>query len=189
MISHKHQCVFVHIPKTGGTSLGKLLLGDLDAYEGKTHSPFSGPYLKFPQYFKFSFVRNPWDRIVSYYHEKKCLNNVSFSDYIKMVRGDFPEKRRELSRRDPNVWKHARGYLNFWLPQKSIKHLDYIGKLESIQSDWETISKRLNINHPLIHARKTLDRSPYQDYYDGESKEIVRKLYEEDVQYFGYSYE
>ena len=188
MINHKHQCAFVHIPKTGGTSIGKLLLGDLDAYDSKPHAPLKGSYLKFPHYFKFSFVRNPWDRMVSYYYEKDCLKNISFSDYIKMVRGDFPEKRGRLGKRDPNVWKHAQGYLNFWLPKKNLKHLNHIGRLESIQSDWEFISSRLNIDRPLIHARKTSGRGPYQEYYSLSTRRIVEEIYKDDIEYFKYKF-
>ena len=70
MTSDDLQCCFIHIPKTAGTSIGKLLLDDLNAYDNKCHLTLQ-PYLRYPDYYKFTFIRNPWDRIVSYYYEKQ----------------------------------------------------------------------------------------------------------------------
>src|SRR5258707_7699115 len=60
------RCIFIHIPKTAGTSLSQALFG-----RHSRHIPYieyeKGNPRKFRQYFKFTFVRNPWDRLVSTY--------------------------------------------------------------------------------------------------------------------------
>jgi len=62
----RHRCIFVHIPKTGGVSISKSLFGNL-AGGHMTIERYKIIFTKdeFDQYFKFTFVRNPWDRLVS----------------------------------------------------------------------------------------------------------------------------
>ena len=61
----EHRCIFIHIPRTGGGSVAEALFGG----GGETHAPLSAMQRHFEQeefqaYFKFTFVRNPWDRLV-----------------------------------------------------------------------------------------------------------------------------
>ena len=97
MISHKHKCIFVEVPKTGSTSvraiLGKAWKPHLNLWQikqlmeaswtefgGRKNRIMAALYLfvpeerrretgrkQFESYFKFGFVRNPWDRVVSLY--------------------------------------------------------------------------------------------------------------------------
>ena len=77
MISHPHKFVFIHIPKTGGSSIETLFLGkpqrrwapEINHYfQHATAAELRNRLMNrdnFDRYFKFAFVRNPWDRIVS----------------------------------------------------------------------------------------------------------------------------
>ena len=63
---NRHRCIFIHIPKTAGSSIVEMLFN-----EPSRHIPYfvyrdANPE-KFRQFFKFAFVRNPWDRLVSTY--------------------------------------------------------------------------------------------------------------------------
>ena len=69
MVNHKHKFVFIHIPKTGGTSIESIFIDNANIKDvnGKHDmvSDIGSVFLK--KYFTFTFVRNPWDRMVSYY--------------------------------------------------------------------------------------------------------------------------
>ncbi len=77
MINHKHKFIFLHTPKTGGLSIGRAInkaLGIQDPYESFYihYDDLNEQILK--DYFVFTFVRNPWDRITSDYRIKNDIN-------------------------------------------------------------------------------------------------------------------
>ena len=79
MINHEHKCIFIHINKCGGCSVDQFFTGSfqghLKALEYKKSYPND-----FNNYFKFTFVRNPWDRVVSAYHH--FSSETSFKEYV-----------------------------------------------------------------------------------------------------------
>ena len=119
MISHQHKCIFVEVPKTGSTSvraiLGKAWKPHLNLWQikqlmetswtefgGRTNRIMAALYLFLPEerrretgrkqfesYFKFGFVRNPWDRVVSLYERTEALqlrNEMSFEQFVDWIR-------------------------------------------------------------------------------------------------------
>ena len=69
MISHQYKCIFTHVNKCGGSTIDAV-------FNGKGGHKLALNYKrmypkKFDSYFKFSFVRNPWDKMVSFYHYHK----------------------------------------------------------------------------------------------------------------------
>ena len=66
---------------------------------------------------------------------------------------------------------------------------DYIAKLENINKEYKKICKEIGINNPpkLPHKRKS-KRKPYQDYYDKETKKLVKKRYKKDLKLFNYGF-
>ncbi len=118
MISHKHKCIFVEVPKTGSTSvraiLGKAWKPHLNLWQIKNHMEtywtryggrknriLAALYLlrpeerrielgrkQFETYFKFGFVRNPWDRVVSLYERTEALqlrNEMTFEQFVDWI--------------------------------------------------------------------------------------------------------
>src|SRR5204862_210001 len=118
VISHKHKCIFVEVPKTGSTSirgiLGKAWKPHLNLwqiknqmetywtrYGGRKNRILAGLYLFLPEerrteigrkqfetYFKFGFVRNPWDRVVSLYERNEAVqlrNEMTFEQFVDWI--------------------------------------------------------------------------------------------------------
>lgn len=139
--------------------------------------------------FKFAFVRNPYDRAISLWGYLKRVewipNNLSFRTFAYLLQDRAfppvgPYHVKGLSHCNPQVC---------WLKNPEGKiFADYVGKLENINEDFANICKRLDIEVELPHLNKT-SHKPYQEYYDEETKEIIGRVYAEDLSAFGYTFE
>tara|TARA_S200000501_G_C20770680_1_gene720422 strand:+ start:347 stop:949 length:603 start_codon:yes stop_codon:yes gene_type:complete len=197
IISPKYKFVFLATEKTGSTTIHTVLkkISDdqlIDKSEdnilenGSINNYIDGKHLfcerfikKYPtyiNYFKFAFVRNPWDRVVSwYFFEKKCftnekrdLTNVKFRQYIQNYQ---------------NIWANKRQS-----QYEFTKCCDYIGRFENIQVDFNAICDKIGIaRQKLPHKNKTTHKH-YTKYYDEETKSIVAEKFSKDVEHFGYRF-
>ena len=191
MISHKHKCIFIHIPKTAGTSFSESL--DLKKIDCYTHNSF-GAIRNFlfdnsfnaDDYFSFSLVRNPWDKMVSEYfwftNTSHPYPNQSVKDfYAGTSFKSFVLKFFSCNVGDPY---HKLSYLDILDP---ISKVDFIGKFENVEKDFNFICKKLGVSTPLPHKYKTKHKH-YTEYYDDETREIVAEKYAKDIEHFGYKF-
>jgi len=191
MISDRHRFIFVHINKTGGTSIEKVFapLADQEDVPFK-HAPVAHYKKHFPDrfdsYFKFSFVRNPWDWLVSRYYwsrDHQGLIDYSFPEFL-----DRLETGRELS---PGAkWMEAA--LAPQLDRLTIAGkiaVDFVGRFERLHDDFHRLCLALQLEDPpaLPHVFKT-DHAFYADYYDDRTKALVERLYAADIGAFGYRF-
>jgi hypothetical protein len=188
----QHKCIFIHIPKAAGTSIARTLFG-----QGSRHVPWfeyqKANQRKFARYFKFTFVRNPWDRLVSSYlflrngglsdaDAKWAAENLNgYSDFGQFVRGWVTEE---------NVWTwvHFKPQHHFICDSGGRVRVDFVGRFESIEDDFAYISARMNCPRQLAKVNVG-DRRHYTSYYDDETREIVRRAYARDIHLFEYSFE
>jgi len=229
MISHHHKCIFVHIPKTGGQSIEHIFLNLLDL-TWATRAPLLlrhndnsklGPprlahltaleYLKhkyispnlFDEYFKFSFVRNPWSRVVSFYNYKKYYGLYSFKKFA-------------MSFLPRTLWNKEYWFVapqnEFILSAHGELLVNYIGKFERLQNDFNNVSDALRIpqsllphinnsrqtfryalNNPKTFVQKILKKEAghkkYTTYFDNETREFIADLYKTDIEYFNYTFD
>ena len=194
MINHKHKFIFVHIPKTGGTSIQYIFTknNNVTKKENKKHFTSNDYYREniseWNSYFKFSFVRNPFDFLVSYYIFR-----------MKMINGELGRAERFMSKKyknsnfkswicnnfsnDPRVMTH----FDFLSVNEKIE-LDYIGKFENFQNDFNIICDKIGIpQQQLPHQNKTKHKH-YTEYYDDETRQLVAEKYAKDIEYFGYEF-
>ena len=190
-----HQCIFIHVPKCAGQSVRDTLFKNLQP--GHIHA--STYQLVFSRklycdYFKFTFVRNPWDRLVSAYyflkgggaHEKdRRWAESQLSDYDSFE--DFVS--RGLGKEEVLSWPHFRPQVDFLSSPNGMVEIDYIGRFESIQEDFDFISQRLGINRELLHINKAKATRPaYQDQYSDAARKIADQVYSRDINSFGYTF-
>jgi hypothetical protein len=206
MISHKYQCIFVHIPKCGGTSLEHIIwpeprresdlwMGFVDKYHNKYQTGglqhlFARQIIRevgeqiFHKYFKFSFVRNPWDKAVSQFSYMKQREDLR--DYIGLSENDSFKTYLGKIRTKPHVqWEKQ---YKFIMDDRGELLIDFLGRFEHIKRDVEYIFDRLNIQAELPHVNATT-HAHYSTYYDTESIEMVAEFYADDIELFKYSFE
>ncbi len=145
--------------------------------------------------FFFTFVRNPYSRILSAYTDKikrqasaKYVykfngvlvgisgKNLSFEDFIKII-VKIPDRLLDL---------HLKSYCGFI--RENNLNMDFVGKLENFQEDWTFISTLFNLKDSdnLKVKNKTTKNIKLADYYTPELKEMVYEKYKEDFERFGY---
>jgi len=195
MISHEHKCIFIHVPKTAGESIETALMGrpnwesddpnyaSLGLPEGSEigkdkHYTIAQwkDHINFTNYFKFSFVRNPWDSAYSFYRYRKERDKFdhSFTDWVKLI--------------NPKFWKEFLSPLKYILLNNK-EGVDFIGRFEDIEADWDYICYRLSQDIKLPHINKGDNQSDYVDHYDSISRDIVYEHLKEDIEYFNYKFE
>jgi len=206
MINDENKFIFVHIPKTGGGSIKKTLASSVNGQINLGHNPLEHyvrhntfGFLDDGDYFKFSFVRNPWDMTVSMYHylwesdhrwpirwrkRNKRFSKLSFSEWLKNETFKSPVIRST----DVDKRYGAFGSLLDWVEYGDHK-LDFIGKFENLQEDFNIVCDKIGISRQQLPHKNKSKHKHYSEYYNEETREIVGKKYAKDIAHFGYKFE
>ena len=200
ILLEKFKSVYIYIPKNASSSLLTNFADSLNIAHEKVHEA-NFQWInekeiksKYPDYFKFCFVRNPWDRLVSLYESK--INNRDVSKYVLGKKyGDlfhrnmgFEEFIKTLFNiPKENIDPHFASQLSLISDAEGRVLVDFIGRFENLNSDFTYISDKIGIKSKLCHVNKT-NRKRYRRYYSKEIKESISKRYEDDIGFFGYSF-
>jgi hypothetical protein len=206
MIYKEHKFIFIHIHKVAGKSMihafhkfqdnipfkfklwnkiyskplnKKLIYPDylmLDTHtKAIEYKKFLGD--DYDKLFKFAFVRNPLDWQVSMYFFMKeqkdhfqhdIINKLNFNEYI-----------------DWRVNEDLELQKSFVVDENNNLIVDFIGKFENIQKDFNKVCDRLDIRTSLPHINKSKHK-PYYEYFDKKTSNMIIEAYEEDYNFFGY---
>jgi hypothetical protein len=208
VINDKNRFIFVHIPKAAGTSVMKTLQeinGNNKKWLAKTkHETLAGFNANISDrfslkdrilsrspkgYFTFGFVRNPWDRMSSFYRflvEKRPMPEIdtveNFKDFLRQAE-DGVEWIQELYSMKPQLEY-------FTLADGRLK-IDFLGHFEHLTEDFNSVTDMLGLSAvSLVHQnRSTNSDKDYRKSYDDEMVEIVSKRFSEEIVLFGYDYE
>lgn len=187
------QCIFVHITKSAGTSIAKSLFGELPYHYTATEYRVIFGRKAYNDYFKFAFVRNPWDRLHS-----------AFS-YLKS--GGWNENDRAWAAANLSEFEDINDFVLNWLtPERLHSHIhfwpqmdfvadrhgrpmiDELAYFETIDDDYRRLADRIGATSPLAHVNAS-ERMDYRQAYTSEAIEKIRKLYASDIQAFGYQFD
>jgi len=186
-----HNCIFIHVPKTGGTSVARALFNEnsrhvtFDVYENANPA-------KFRRYFKFGFVRNPWARTVSaYFYLRAGGRNESdraWSEcHIQPYENFRAFVREKLGEADVQAFTHFIPQSRFLARADGRLVADFIGRFEKLQDDFAFVAKKLRISAALPLANEG-SHEDYRKHYDEDTRELVAKIYARDAQMFGYAF-
>ena len=188
--SDEYKAILFRVPKCANTSLKtfcpiptivkrkpRISIDKLKQFMGS----------KYDSYFKFAFVRNPYDRLVSCWNNKSSeraykrrpdgpfgiARNTTFSEFVHMVEED------RISFNNSHV-----------IPQVHIvpEGIDFIGRFENIQEDFNTVCDKVGTAQRILPHKHKNKHEHYTEYYNDETIEIVTNLYKEDLEVFGYEF-
>lgn len=201
MIIHKLKLIFVHIPKTGGSTISNILVPNINIHDEKYMEYLYGiknnkalQHLSIIEikkivkntddYYKFSIVRNPYDRLVSEYYwcQIKNIGNKSgqkFDDFLNYIIDIFKNNKF-----DTNI------YTDHFIPQykflydDNILKVDKIFKFENFNNVLQFLKEKYDINtnfykHLKVHNGNKLNLTQNQ-------KNIIYNLYKKDFELFNY---
>jgi len=212
MISHRYKCIFVEVPKTGSTSVRRILGAAIKPHLSlseirrmmETNWVIRGgrkdrimewlyPMLpaeqrkergrgQFESYFKFGFVRNPWDRVVSLYERNEAVQmqpQLSFEEFVRWIQYSS----------STCVHSSPHRYQLDWFVDADGRMLaDFVGRFERLQEDWAVIAKKLGVSEALPHTRANPRSRHYTEYYTTETKGIIEEKFKVDVETFNYRF-
>lgn len=217
MISSQYKFIFIHAPKTGGNSIQSILKSFSDDdivivsdhqdgverfetrnknYGFTKHSTLSNYKWELPRQiyssmFKFSTIRNPWDRMVSFYfsphREVKEFNRDEFAKLIQSV----PTLRYSISTKSITQKIVSRFGLPFSgdFGKKPLgSELDYLIRFENLENDFKAVCKKIGIPPCSLPKRNSSKRQDYPKYYDEELAEMVSIRFSEEIKLGGYCF-
>jgi len=207
MILKDWKAIFIHIPKTAGGSLETLILKkyfdcqkmpyydprrkELLALNGRwtqhdsIYQTIKERKVNQEDYFKFCFVRNPWDRAVSEYFYIKKMKGCSCKE------NNIPETFEDWCRKGmPCAWEsHTNPQIDFIMDKNKKNIMDFIGRFENLEKDVQVIFNKFKIKGKLQKLNASNKRYHYSNYYSDYTRDLIKEKYSEDINYFNYYFE
>lgn len=177
---------FIHINKTGGSSIEKALKLRLEHKTALEKIEEIGRQ-KWDKKYNFTVIRNPWDKVVSHYHYRTETNRtdlgtrpIGFKEWVKLSYGI----------RDSFYYDNPKMFMpqSDWIEDRYGRSLvDFVCRFESLNDDFKVVCRKLGETLSLPHV-KTSKRGNYRDYYDKDTIEIVARWLKKDIDNFGYRF-
>ena len=208
LISKKHNFIFIHIYKNAGTSITRALKPfALSRWQMAGHklfkkagisSPFFDPQPfhghitasemidslgreKFNSFFSFAIIRNPWDWQVSLYNYMLKLETHHQHELVKKL-GNFEEYIKWRCKNEVRYQK------DFIYSENNNLLVNYVGRYEDLNNEFSKICSQIGIS-TFLPELNVSNKKPYQQFYNDETKELVRRAFEPDIKLFDYEFE
>jgi chondroitin 4-sulfotransferase 11 len=202
----KYNCVFIHIPKTAGSSIRN----------GFFNQDYIGPYYRFPykykQLYSFAFVRNPYDRLISaynFFHIKKLETDhykelkLSFDQFLKIAIDD------SIGYRECSIHNNIPQFIrHHTIPQThdfhQLRYAKFIGRYEHIDTDWQKVCQDISADYRPLDKNNVSKKIKWYDkwyqkyfpehykirfykkYFNSNNLDIINTFFDEDFTSLGY---
>lgn len=215
IVLHDYKAIYFFIPKVACTSLKKAMGQILGIEKGIPppshgshrqalasgrklnepnyhfyHYPFVTDATRFDDYFKFCFVRNPWDRLVSCYFDKVkgdfpdfrkygFSSKMSFRDFALAI-GDIEDKKAD---------SHFRSQHKIILAAGNVS-MNFVGRFENLEFDFAQLCERIRVRGVSLERLKKSSRpkNTYTEHYTQDLAVIVGNRYKGDIEMFSYGF-
>jgi len=164
------------VPKCASSTIREVL------FQTNNAKSLVDPKHDLESYFKFSFVRNPWDRMVS--------NWKMFTTQALRIKQLKSMTSKDLSKFDEFVRFAIETKNHHWQPQVLFlpDKLDYLGKLENFDNNFASVCEHIGVQRSQVSKKNATNRKPYWEYYTPQVVELVSELYAKDIEVLGYTY-
>jgi hypothetical protein len=215
-MSYKFTCnnkefLFIHIPKTGGTSIGNALVNsnnilnisgwDSGAYTGHmtlqdTKEICYQQNDNYENMITFSCIRNPWSWYVSWYHflKRHAAGDSDFMLEAGIIYDDFTKFIKFISsnRNDlvfVNNGKNTKKYQEMvdWVTDNNNISVNHVLKLEDLSKN-KNILYDIGIPVSIIEHKRKSNHDEYWKYYDSDTEEIVQNMHSNDIKLYNYKF-
>jgi hypothetical protein len=218
LISYSHRFIFFHVAKVAGLSVRDALKDyvaeperfnrmrrpprELDGQPNPLYAMWESVLLHakagearrglppevFDGFYKFAFVRNPWDWQVSMYHfilketdhihHQRVAGMASFEDYLEwVVRTDKPFARGATKWQKDMLTDEAGQLI-----------VDFVGRYETLAQDFAAICETLGLSASLPRLNESRQNRDYQAYYHARTRSLVEEHFADDIALFGYHF-
>lgn len=207
LLSIEKRFLFVHVPKTGGTSVARALdpwvvhppltpfnkllsrfrlQRDPAKVRLRVHGTLADAYSQLPRefadsLFKFAFVRNPWDRLVSEYSFILARDNHPRHAEVKALPDFLAYLRYEKQR------ARGRSQARMLAAPAGRPEIDFVGRFENLSADFSAACSHMGVDAALPHLNKTKHRD-YREFYDASSQAYVAEAWSDEIEAFGYEF-
>ena len=193
--------MFVHIPKTAGRSIAKGLFNrdrpkHITASELKRLAP-----IKFENYYTFAFVRNPWDRMVSFHSMLKtsqagshkalmrmCIERFGSNDFESFIRLVEFINHKDFSLKELGFESNYELHPQYvWLYEGSTLICDFVGRYENLLGEYNNLNLHAKQNN-LPRLGVSLNRGLYQTHYTPYTRDLIGCIFSKDIHTFEYEF-
>jgi len=218
-ISHKYKVIFIHIQKTGGSSIHKLFeqldVGlmtriPIDSSKKRPKHCFASDIEEvigsevFGSYIKFCVIRNPFDRLVSWYWMLKLRSfeeenpdvietegdkvNFALIDELNNNVRDFAEFVSLPSHHENGLFERFFFNQLDYISNDSGIIVDRILRFENLHSDFTVFAEALGLQGQLPLMNKTPRDADYRTYYNETTRQLIAERFQRDLEYFNYEF-
>ena len=192
---HNTRSTFIHIQKTAGSSIESALRAkDPEASsvsdDGRRHMSARGAMPLMPASiwesdFKFPFVRNSWERLVSWY--QMCMESPTPNRFASYVRANAPTFSDLVLRTVTGMGLRTTvNQVQYITDEKGALNVDFVGRYENLARDYALVSRGLGLDAlPRVNVSTHGD---YRDYFSAETRDVVARRFARDIAYFGYAF-